>query len=73
MTKKFEYADPVYYCKVKKELKFEGFDWHVVGDGETTSLNNMKCELTKHEGSKPDCRSCDFRKKNEWVFNKARK
>lgn len=73
MVTKLEYAEPVYYCRVKKELEFEGFDWVALGDGKTKPLENTKCELTKHEGSTPDCRGCDVRKKNEWIFDKSKR
>lgn len=55
MTKKLEYAKPVYYCEIRKELEHEGFP-----------QTNTEC----YSSPSPNCRDCRFRKENEWNFDK---
>ena len=66
MVKKFEYADPVYYCRVKMELQKEGFERVNVGEGHSELIRNTEC----FKSPDPDCRNCVCQKLNDWVFDR---
>ena len=67
MTKKLEYADVVYYCRVKKNLQNEAFDEMIDEDGGWIFITNTECKMSPT----PDCRKCIVRKKNEWIFDRS--
>lgn len=47
MTKKLEYAEPVYYCEIAKAVQYK-----------YKNLINSECLYSPD----PDCRRCDYRK-----------
>jgi hypothetical protein len=66
MTKKLEYALPIYYCRIKKMAIEKDIGW----ESQKTRFDggnkaSSECDLNPV----PDCRRCDLRKEGEWVIN----
>jgi len=72
MVNKYEYADPVYYCRIKKELQNEGLESYKLACANIAgelSLDNTECNFSPH----PDCRRCDVEKENNWIFERSKR